>query len=329
MKTILLLGAGFSKNWGGWLSKEVFEYLLGCEDIQNNKQLLNLLWAHQEKGFEELLSTLNNEHQRYQSQDSLNQIKIFENAIKEMFKTMNDGFFQITNWDNNLQLTRNFLTRFDAIFSLNQDLLLERHYLNSNIQLASHASKQWGGFQIPGMRKINPLEPNAADTFFVPDEMDNFKLENRLQPFIKLHGSSNWSTTIGQRLLILGGNKVNQISQFEILNWYFKLFEDNLNEECRLMIVGYGFNDDHINKIIMNAAENNLKIFVISPDGPDQALRMNKPKNEGGIYAPTDIEELFKSSLIGASRAPIRESFSGANSAEYKKISKFFEIITA
>jgi hypothetical protein len=30
---ILLTGAGFSRNWGGWLANEAFEYLLGCSEI--------------------------------------------------------------------------------------------------------------------------------------------------------------------------------------------------------------------------------------------------------------------------------------------------------
>jgi hypothetical protein len=30
---ILLTGAGFSRNWGGWLANEAFEYLLGSSHI--------------------------------------------------------------------------------------------------------------------------------------------------------------------------------------------------------------------------------------------------------------------------------------------------------
>jgi hypothetical protein len=33
MTHILLTGAGFSRNWGGWLANEVFEYLLGDPEI--------------------------------------------------------------------------------------------------------------------------------------------------------------------------------------------------------------------------------------------------------------------------------------------------------
>jgi len=49
-----------------------------------------------------------------------------------MFSHMDKAFvdvpFEFQNNDTEF-MARTFLTRFDAIFSLNQDLLLERHYL--------------------------------------------------------------------------------------------------------------------------------------------------------------------------------------------------------
>ena len=44
MNCVLLIGAGFSRNWGGWLSGEVFEYLLGCPEIKNDHYLKELMW---------------------------------------------------------------------------------------------------------------------------------------------------------------------------------------------------------------------------------------------------------------------------------------------
>jgi hypothetical protein len=35
MTYILLTGAGFSCNWGGWLADEAFEYLLGCAEVKS------------------------------------------------------------------------------------------------------------------------------------------------------------------------------------------------------------------------------------------------------------------------------------------------------
>ena len=47
---ILLTGAGFTRNWGGWLADEAFEYLLGHPRIDDG--LRKLLWKHKDGGFE-------------------------------------------------------------------------------------------------------------------------------------------------------------------------------------------------------------------------------------------------------------------------------------
>lgn len=50
MSHLLLLGAGFSRNWGGWLASEAFEYVLGCPEIRTREDLRRLLWRHQATG---------------------------------------------------------------------------------------------------------------------------------------------------------------------------------------------------------------------------------------------------------------------------------------
>ena len=42
MQNYLLLGAGFSRNWGGWVASEAFEYLLGCPEIIGDARLHDL-----------------------------------------------------------------------------------------------------------------------------------------------------------------------------------------------------------------------------------------------------------------------------------------------
>ena len=48
MPHILLLGAGFSRNWGGWLADEAFEYLIGCPQVDDD--IRTLLWTHKRSG---------------------------------------------------------------------------------------------------------------------------------------------------------------------------------------------------------------------------------------------------------------------------------------
>ena len=58
MAHVLLTGAGFSRNWGGWLANEAFEYLIGSPEIDDN--LRQLLWTHKTRGggFEDTLAEL-------------------------------------------------------------------------------------------------------------------------------------------------------------------------------------------------------------------------------------------------------------------------------
>ena len=56
MTHILLTGAGFTRNWGGWLANEAFEYLLGVPQL--DQYLRDILWSEKLKGegFEGALS---------------------------------------------------------------------------------------------------------------------------------------------------------------------------------------------------------------------------------------------------------------------------------
>ena len=50
MGRILLLGAGFSRNWGGLLASEMFETLLQQPEISDDHHLRRVLWDHGDSG---------------------------------------------------------------------------------------------------------------------------------------------------------------------------------------------------------------------------------------------------------------------------------------
>ena len=82
---------------------------------------------------------------------------------------------------------------------------------------------------------------------YTPDP-DNFSILPRDQPYIKLHGSFNWVDQENGALLILGGNKAENIRKHPLLVWYHQKFKEDLTAAgTRLMIIGYSFNDPHIN----------------------------------------------------------------------------------
>lgn len=162
MNTLLLLGAGFSRNWGGWLADEVVDYLLAAPEVQADSPLKDLIWQHAKVGFESALEQL--QQQATDNPESTavqRRLVSFQSALERMFRELNAVFFEDPDFEFNHQIgstVREFLARFDAIFTLNQDLLLEHHYIDHfNVALVS--PRRWDAVQIPGMRRLPVNEP--------------------------------------------------------------------------------------------------------------------------------------------------------------------------
>jgi hypothetical protein len=147
MTFLLLTGAGFSRNWGGWLANEAFEYLLGSPEVDDN--LRYILWESKKHngGFEDALAQLQEEYNRSKDARSEKPLRDLQAAIVGMFNYMDQAFANTTFEPQNYieYLIRTFLVKFDAIFTLNQDLLIERHYLDDNISLSQ--PRRWSGWQ--------------------------------------------------------------------------------------------------------------------------------------------------------------------------------------
>ncbi|WP_430398248.1 SIR2 family protein [Ferrovibrio sp.] len=319
---ILLLGAGFSRNWGGWLASEVFEYLLGSPLI--NDAVRELLWRHKDQGFEAALGVLQREADSVKSEPRL---QMLLTALSQMFSDMNEGFEKLINFefsqDRDRQI-KTFLARFDAIFTLNQDLLLEHHYIGDHGVLASGA--RWNSCTSPGLKLMQGAE-HATNRFAAKWAPENsFTLQHRSQPYFKLHGSSNWCDESNNGILIVGGvdgDKQNLINRHRLLNWYFENFETYLGKpNTKLMIIGYSFSDNHINNILKNYAKpGGLKLFIIDPLGVDV---MNRNRENALIPAKSSELRLFEPYIIGASRRQLTQIFSG-DEVEFRKIMLFFK----
>jgi hypothetical protein len=232
-KRVLLLGAGFSRNWGGWLANEALEYLLGCPQV--DQALRNLLVSNKEKGFEETLGILQSQGGNNRpSQQLLN----MEAALRSMFSDMNKAFSKGTlNFGNDSKSgsVTSFLRRFDAIFTLNQDTLLESHYLD-NVSVPAE-DRHWQGACIPGMERAD--DSGSAWSGLWKPASHIRKVPQELQPYIKLHGSSNWQTADANQLLIMGTNKSAMIEKVPILKWGFEKFEEYLmTSNTSLMVIG-------------------------------------------------------------------------------------------
>jgi hypothetical protein len=328
MPNYLLTGAGFSANWGGWIASEAFEYLLGCPEIMSDQPLRDLLWKYQASGgFEDALAELQKGHAAgFAQQWSQSQLASFQGCVGRMFDDMNQWFLSRPDLEfsraDPSRMVRSFLMRFDAIFTLNQDVLLE-HFYCSDKTVQRQVRPEF-----PGLHRIQHPEPLHAESLsratWKPRPSAEFRTSTNSQPYVKLHGSSNWFADDGSRVMIIGGAKQQEIGHRAILKWYSQLFEEMLSgPDSRLMVIGYGFRDDHITAAIDRAAGQGLKMFVIDPLGARIAYEMNDTRKRGQITQTSNLETLLQRAVIGGSRRRLSEIF-GHDETEHKKIMRFF-----
>jgi hypothetical protein len=208
-----------------------------------------------------------------------------------------------------------FLPKFDAIFTLNQDLLLEFHY---NFD---HRPSRWIGSYYPGIEPEVATPLNAGEVVRTERRVGTIKVTDpRRQPIYKLHGSVEWVDGSGS-LFVVGGGKEAYIQSKPLLKQYSEIFVEYLRRpETRLMIIGYGFADEHINRLLVEASQSNpsLGFFHVHPEGRDAVHRGARERVQ--IYDPPATASL---PCIGESRRLLTTTF-GGDTLEYDKLMRFF-----
>lgn len=328
MKRYLLLGAGFSRNWHGLLGSEVFDHLIGAPEIVADPYLRRVLFGHRAEGFEQALCEVQMDYSRDSGRFG-KPLQSIQAAIARVFDRMNRSYEQnpmgIEFQNNKRMLLRTFLVEFDAIFTLNQDVLLELHYLQ-HVLLASDR-RRWDGPQIPGMTPAHPQEQTLGQHWsvgtLVPSSL--YEFHGRCQPLIKLHGSSNWRAASGGALMIIGGEKLRAIGSSTILARYFEYFSNCLcGEPCQVCIIGYGFRDRHINEVLLEAVNGQgMKFFLIDPAGAELYRHVN-PTDKAPIYCPGPVDQIFERGLGGVSKRGLTETFGGSDLVSFDQVNDFF-----
>lgn len=313
MSFLLLTGAGFTHNWGGWLGKELDgDLLLRLADDPALRTFLQ-----NSSNFESALESLKSDAERGDAEISARYRRL-QTAVAASFREMNLALADrpgIELSQDRALSVQKFLARFDAIFTLNQDLLLELHY-----DISIDGYPRWHGHCFPGVEAIKPtiLERDIVTQRRKVSILD--RLHERIQPIYKLHGSADWYDENGD-LFVVGGGKESYIQSKPLLVSYFAEFLRCLHEpRARLMIIGYGFRDDHVNEILAESAQKNpsLKVFFVHPEGRDAI--------HGG-YAralPQWTPPLGYLSCIGESRRPLSATLAG-DRLEFGKLIRFFE----
>ena len=288
---ILLTGAGFTKNFGAYLANEMWSKIFNNKKIQTKPKIKELMrnkfdyesiyYSIMEGSYtiDEKKAINNAVKDAYEDIDTI--IRSYNSKIKYDRKVNIDGSIQDydsltynsfpSELDNFMELIKYFDKNDDKrfIFTLNQDLFFERQCYGVELS-------------IPGIKNDSKwFTSNFTEELMISDycplpnkEELNRKKQDILSEgnffIIKLHGSYNWKSFDDSPKMVIGRGKTEQIQKEPLLKYYFEIFKEVLLKKSkRLLIIGYGFGDDHINGIIAEAViDYGLKIFVISPSSP-------------------------------------------------------------
>lgn len=292
---ILLTGAGFTYNFGGFLAKEMWANIFVNPMVQDNSLIRKMMLdVSNDYDYEAI----------YQDIVWSNKAEISEADKKSLTKAVSEAYQRLdTNVRDqskrlHLDPINDLIQCFEGnsskvdgfFFTLNQDIFVERFY--------QHGTKK--PLTLPSVKKVpadadtsKRKRPLSGGDFVVLPSRE--EIEEPLNPvefhYIKLHGAFNWrSSQNGDMMAIIGSNKKEQIEREPLLSWYYhELFEKVLTlRDRKLLVIGYGFKDDHINEVIFRAMKhNNLQLYILSPTDPKEMLAAVKKK------IPCVVEHLY------------------------------------
>lgn len=268
---VLLTGAGFSKPFGGYLAGEMWAVLFNNLNTEITRNVRAILRG--EMDYESVYDSVLSGNFTDVEKDR------FADALLEAYGALDRSIQSCLG--NEPMLTsplHAFISLFKGedrqrgfIFTLNQDVLLERFYRPPNT-LFIPALGQHPDWFTGRMDRNTPLQVDMPP----PDRLKKFR-ENFWKKqlglgnfvYVKLHGAYGWRSSRIKNAMVIGHNKAGVIAKEPLLDWYRDLFKEVLNYGNQiLVVVGYRFMDEHINNIIADAAKTNLQLHVISPMQP-------------------------------------------------------------
>ncbi len=268
----LLTGAGFTANFGGYLASQMTSRVLGCANLSDQHEIVEHLITVEDLDYESIYFEVSQKPDRFPIEARRTIQKAVEAAYIELDNVVRDVKLKIIAGDCcNLGQLKTLINCFSGdrqagtrghFFTLNQDVFVER-WLAGDTQLAipgfDHSvSTGKGAWALPPTDQ-HPKIPEDLTNLKKKDQ--NLSASSHFQ-YLKLHGSFDWRTPEGEAAAIIGRGKLEQVEKFPLLKFYYEKFQTVLSGCNRLLVIGYGFGDRHINSVIANAK---LKCYVMYP----------------------------------------------------------------
>lgn len=329
-RDVLLTGAGFTHPFGGYLASELWAAILNRTEIRRHDKLRKCM-IQGDLNFETIYDMIM-ESPEYEPQEKA----AFLNALRNAYHQMDEIISDHGNRVSAFAVCQSFVSRFAGslqqqerrfIFTLNQDLFMERYYSNGNSLM------KIPGLESPGWFRGNSSgEWDVGDIITLPDmeavnkAKDAFWKKSSINfVYVKLHGSCNWKSHDGTDRMVIGHHKTRIIESEPLLKWYLFLFKEVLRKGSRnLVVIGYGFRDPHVNDIIADAIrDHSLKLHVVSPLQPREFKDMLMSVHGTNVHVIPRGEELWDG-LMGYYRASVTEFFKTGQSRPTAQGEAFF-----
>ncbi len=309
---ILLTGAGFTKNFGGPLAKELWSIIFSDPILDQAPDVRAILLK--DFDFESAYNVvMHGARLPFETEDGEAdwdlQRKALGRAVNDAYeyidlKVREFSFRRDAPYPVNIYKVQEFISAFAGdsnkpgyFFTLNQDLFIERHYYNGRRPTLPGIAHR------PSWFTADDSQPLADERCVIQDPPGGIPFHPGDSPFyyLKLHGSCNWYTA-DRETMVIGDSKQHQIAAQPILAAYLDVFRSVLSgADRRLLCVGYSFSDDHINLAIKEGIQTGLRVYVLSPESPDGlAARLKQQQEIGAIiwrglagYYQYDFKTLF------------------------------------
>lgn len=306
---ILFTGAGFTKNFGGFLGTEMWSKIFNHPSVQEQGRLRELLLG--DFDYESVY------HRVLSGEYTKDEKDIISYAILEAYKALDDivrkwTFTPDAPYPVNIYGVNRMIRLFardrgklSFFFTLNQDLFVERYFddLDAGLTLP-YVSRipRWDG------NKRQTLDTSDFVTLPVKEKItncDGHPFHYNALHYIKLHGSYGWQSSDGSSRMVIGRDKTSQIKAEPLLAEYLTVFQEVLSskEEVKVLIIGYGFQDEHINDALADSTQTQgMRMFVISPTDQSRFIEHLRGVPFGNVllsglkaYFPYSLLDIFPS----------------------------------
>lgn len=264
-KKILFTGAGFTADFGGFLATEMWSKIFSNKKLEGYKNIREALREDVDFEFVYWLVMADASY-------SADERNVLKEVIAEAYGGMDTNIIPNLNKANLGKLLTAFAgdsSTVSAHFTLNQDLFMERRARKQPLGIAVPKYKEYLE-EIQQQRIDTSHRIQLPDDEFIRDFERNHMDSAGSSYYIKLHGSYGWLSADGSNAMVIGYGKQKHIAREPLLKWYFELFSRAINSgNAKILIIGYGFGDTHINIELAKAVKNSgLKIHLLSPEHP-------------------------------------------------------------